>query len=320
MRWDKEKRKCWGGTMYKQKNKILEAIIKTLAYADIFDYPMTAPEIHKYLIAKEKFSLQEIQDCLATYTTIQSQDGYFALGAIEKLVAVRRHRLTHSRRKLARAFFIANVLAVIPTIKLIGISGSLSMMNAGFHDDIDLFFVTRKNSLWTTRFFVTVMLYLLGQKRKRGVTYAANKICPNMFVASDSLGFLKNHQNLYIAHEVVQLKVLFDRGNTHGQFLSQNKWVSKFLPHIRRVHVPRTKQKMEFLTFPAKVIEKCFFTLQCIYMQKHKTIEDVTIRRAGFHPQDRKSGILELHALKCSYYLGNDRETKATVRRHLAVN
>lgn len=306
--------------MDRQNNKILGAIIRTLAYAEIFDYPMTDTEIHKYLITKKKIPLLQIQEVLLSSNLIEHLDGYYALRDIEQLVNIRRTRATHSRRKLARAFFIANILTLIPTIKLIGISGSLSMMNAGVHDDIDLFFITRKNSLWMSRFFVTVILYFLKQKRKRGVPHAANKICPNMFIASDNLSFRKKQQNLYIAHEITQLKILYDRGNTHAQFLSQNTWISQFLPHGGNMPARKKSGKHNAFLLPVLWIEKCFYVAQRTYMKKHKTIEEIGPARAGFHPIDRNNGIQEMYALKCTYYLGKLGKVKNASERQIAVN
>src|SRR5262245_34090416 len=40
------------------------AILKTLIYADIFDYPLKAWEIHKWLISKKKCELSEVEESL----------------------------------------------------------------------------------------------------------------------------------------------------------------------------------------------------------------------------------------------------------------
>ena len=49
------------------------------------------------------------------------------------------------------------------------------------------------------------------------------------FVDLDNLAVLEKEQDLYSAHEVAQIKLLWDKDNTYDQFVSQNLWVKKYL-------------------------------------------------------------------------------------------
>ena len=74
-----------------------------------------------------------------------------------------------SKRKLKNWRFRAYIklLSIFPQIKLIGLSGSISMMNAKKDDDIDLFVITAKKRLFTGRFISLFLAQIFGLRRSR---------------------------------------------------------------------------------------------------------------------------------------------------------
>ena len=70
-----------------------KAILKTLAYADIFDYPMTLREIHKWLINK-KANLRQVEKVLSKLSKkgkVKSKKEYYFLARREEIVKRRLH-------------------------------------------------------------------------------------------------------------------------------------------------------------------------------------------------------------------------------------
>src|SRR3989344_7357967 len=126
-----------------------EAIVRTLLYADLFDYPLTNEEIWKRLIklqiTNDKLSrLSGISQTAGQIKLINSKilrniDNYYFLKGKEKIVEIRKKRERWSAEKIEIAKKVVNFLRLIPTIKLIGVSGGLAIGNAGEDDDIDLF-------------------------------------------------------------------------------------------------------------------------------------------------------------------------------------
>lgn len=283
---------------------IEESVIRTLAYFDIFDYPLTFSEIKKYCETTFKITDDTLKDIIYSIPIIQESYSFFYFLGRSEIVAKRIERGDISIAKFGKAKVIAKILSKIPTIEFIGVSGSLSMNNSSPNDDIDLFFITSKNTMWTTRFLVNLTLILLNQKRAKHEKSVKDKICPNMFVERGKLTLPKKRANLYLAHEVVQLKALFDKNNAHSAFLSENKWVHKFLPNIE-VPILEKKRKtrssvFNFLLFP---IEALFFSLQKFYMRRIVTSEIVLNKLAMFHPVNKEKIILDLYNLKSDKYL-----------------
>ncbi|MDH7476381.1 MAG: hypothetical protein QHH09_02835 [Microgenomates group bacterium] len=78
-------------------------------------------------------------------------------------------RFSQSQKKLHRLRFklYLKLISVFPQIKLVGLSGSLSMMNAKENDDIDLFIITANNRLFTGRFIALALAEFLRIRRAR---------------------------------------------------------------------------------------------------------------------------------------------------------
>ncbi|MFI5265196.1 MAG: hypothetical protein ACHQT7_00440 [Candidatus Levyibacteriota bacterium] len=288
-------------------NTLTNAIIKTLCYAQIFSYPLTEAELWRYLLHNKKVSKKRFTAHLSQNLQVfERRDDYVVLRGDAKLIEERIKRHAISTKKLKKAILVSRILFYIPTVQLIGVSGSLSMYNAKREDDIDLFFITSKNFLWTTRFLVNALLWLLGQKRMRAETYAQDKICPNMFMPEDHLHIKKPNQNMYTAHEVVQMKVLFAKEHIYQKFLSQNTWVIRHMPNAFVVPDSAIKQKKHSLHFLASFlspIEKLLYSAQYFYMKKRITNEKVTKTIASFHPSYHKEAILALYDLKILHNL-----------------
>src|SRR5262245_46210397 len=77
------------------------AILLTVAYADIFDYPLTAAEIHRYLVgaAASPAAIQAALDGgrLVPHA-LSYRDGYMMLPGRETIATTRRRRLSVATR------------------------------------------------------------------------------------------------------------------------------------------------------------------------------------------------------------------------------
>ncbi len=290
--------------MQEQQNKSIEqSIIRTLAYSDIFDYPLKLSEIHKFYSGANSISKILLKDSLnlaVRFGRIQRNGDYYFLPGRNSIVNIREIRQRASVPKLKIAKRTVRLLKNIPTVKLIGISGSLASRNSEKNDDIDLFFITSKNTLWLSRFLVNIVLILFGKKRGRFDFIGTNKICPNMYMDEGLLSIGFDRRNIFTAREAGQLLVLFDKNNFYERFLYDNKWILNFLPHIKisdRLDISHNENKILTL------VDRFFFILQFIYMSGRITQEEVRPHLVRFHPQDRMHPILELHKQRCRIYL-----------------
>ena len=286
-----------------QKNRIQKSIIKTLCYSDVFDYPLRKRELWKFLNIRGGIYKKNFENTLNQMVIrfmVGEKNGFYFLNGRNKIVKIRLARSKISIVKLKIAKKAAKLLFFIPTIKLIGISGSLSLKNAKLADDIDFFIITKSDCLWITRFLVNVLLLLARFKRSAKDSRGTNLICPNLFMSEDKLLLPAERQNLFSAREISQVLVLLDRENMYQRFLSANKWINKLLMNVQ------ISAKMNKFTIGTNKItnfvDGVFYAFQFLYMSNKITGEEVKRKVAYFHPQDKAKIILKIYKLRYEKY------------------
>jgi len=272
---------------------IEKAIIKTLVYRDLFDYPLSPKEIHRFLIQQDS-SRETVEKTLRGMVTegkIEKKGMYYFLSGREKIVQFRQKREAISQRKFREAFHYANLLRFIPWVKAVFATGALAVGNAGEESDLDLLIIAAPRRLWLTRFLVFFVFSLLGVMRKPQSVQVKDKICTNIFLSESALATPSDEQNLYAAHEVVQARPIWEKDTLQRRFLAENRWVKRFLPNFG---LPSKPDKSRFRGGfpPLDWVELLVYKLQLKYMEKRRTREVVTPKRILFHPIDRAAEIL----------------------------
>ena len=203
------------------------AILLTVLYADLFDYPLTEDELYQRLVgvASDRAAFQRaLAGLMGPY--LMAAGGYLMWIGRKALVAVRERRRQAASGLWASAQRYARWLARVPFVRMVAVSGSLAVHNAEDDSDIDLFCLTAPNRLWVARTFI-VPLSKLTRKLPRRFPLV---LCPNYILTLDTLDV--EDRNLFTAHEVAQTVPLFGNDD-YDRFLQANRWVHDFLPHTR---------------------------------------------------------------------------------------
>jgi len=272
-----------------------KAILKTLAYRDVFDFPLTAQEIHRFLIGGEapQSAVNKILDQLVGEGKIENKNEYYFLPGRQDVVGLRREREKISENKLGKTRRYADLFRPFPWVKAIFASGAAAVGNADEGSDLDVLIVTAPRRLWLSRFWIFSALKLLGVKRPYDGTSICDKVCPNILLAEtvhSEGGTLRSARNLYTAHEVVNLKPVWEKDSIHQRFLAENSWIKDLLPNVDLPSQPGVHEARGlFLWDP---LEELFFKLQVKYMQRRKTREVTTPERIFFHPIDKTKQVL----------------------------
>src|SRR3990167_3293662 len=287
-----------------------QSILATLTYHDIFDYPLTQQEIHNYLINLEvrAFTVKGELNKLFLTRKLVSKNGYIFLRGRSKIVILRKLREKYSLLKIKRAQFFARILKIIPSLKLVAISGALAMENSHKNDDIDLVLITSKNTLWTTRFLANILL--LPYKRSPSGRQISDRACLNVFIDESQLKI--GPPNLYLAHEICQMKPLWDRDGTYSRFIQANSWVKKYLPNWQpnrvtsaKLQVPSYKSN-QFITYHlALITERTLRSFQLAYMKSKITTEKIGKHQLFFHPQDTEKWVMGKYQIRLKRLSGN---------------
>ncbi len=281
------------------------AIVKTLLYADVFSYAMYEEQIKHYLISPYKTRARDIDRMLNTLqkkgVIIKKRGEHlYALWDKQSLFRLRVKRKRYARKKLQIAKSIGKILFFIPTIRLVGISGSLALSNAKRSDDIDLFLITSSGTAWVTRLLALGILELFHARRHAKSRRLTNTICLNMIVDYNHISLPFADRDLYSAHEVAQMKPLFDRNQTYTTFRKANQWIGEFLKNSMGGYGERRKMcttipltlPIRFFSFVLSMFEHVARGVQLLYMHSKRTREVVDAGYIRFHPDDARRWVL----------------------------
>lgn len=197
-------------------------ILKTLAYFDIFDYPLTEKEIKNFLdspLTDDEFR-SALEELVLSKTVFRFAEFYFLHDdpfTVERRLAGNRR----AQKLIWKAEKIGRFLHQFPYVRAVAISGSLSKGYAEEKADIDFFIITKANRLWISRTCLHLfkkLTFLVGRQ---------DLYCMNYFIDEDVLTI--QEKNIYTATEIVTLYPVSGSSVIRG-FFDANEWVEEWLP------------------------------------------------------------------------------------------
>jgi hypothetical protein len=198
---------------------VLQSVFHTLAYADVFDYPLTAPEVYRYL-TYAKGTVEEVTRALADKSFFSQIGDYFTLRGREHIVETRKRRAQVAVRLWTRSARYGRVISSLPFVRMVAVTGSLAMHNTDEGNDVDYLIVTAPNHLWTCR---ALILLIARIAKLEGL-----HLCPNYLVTTNALEL--KERSLYVAHELAQMIPLSGM-EIYDEIRRKNDWIEVYLPH-----------------------------------------------------------------------------------------
>jgi hypothetical protein len=204
-------------------NAIEEAILKTVLYADVFNFPLTVRELHHFLITAHTVPYEQVTYTLTTSaalsTLVEQVGGFVVCVGRRDLIPLREARERASQQLWGKALHYGGWLARLPFVRMVAITGALSMHNAeSERDDLDFMLVTAPGRVWLARGMAVLLVRLA---KRRGVV-----ICPNYVVAQTALA--QDRRDLFMAHEVVQMVPIYGLP-IYEQMRVENHWTNEQL-------------------------------------------------------------------------------------------
>lgn len=214
-------------------------ILRTIAYYDVHEYPLTADEVWRWLYpdpqgSSEAWSKEQVAKELASLVAsgqLGRRGAYVFLAGREALVETRTERAEQAVRLWRRAATVARYVELVPGIRMVAVVNTLAIDNVRPESDIDLLIVVAPGSMWVTRVFVTGIVALLGYRRHG--KNIAGRVCLSFYVTTNALDFapLQSEQpDTHLAMWASQAVPLLDLG-VYEKFVAANSWVTKLLPN-----------------------------------------------------------------------------------------
>lgn len=197
------------------------AIQRTVAYGDLFDFPMTLPEVHRYLEATPA-DVEEVRRTVAGMTPdrLLQVGPFVTLPGRSQLAEVRRRRAEVAASLWPKALRGGRSLGRLPFVRMVAVTGALAMDNVDHGADADYLIVTEPGRVWLCR---AVIIQMVRLHRLRGVV-----ICPNWILSEEAIQL--ERRDLFSARELTQMVpvVGFD---VYRRMIEANGWIRELLPN-----------------------------------------------------------------------------------------
>lgn len=286
-----------------------KAILNTLFYHAVFNFPLKESEIYYWLyqFGDKKVSKSRLKKSLGNLVKnnkINKKSNYYypkKSNIKDSDLTKRVKKEKYSSIKINKAKKAAKVFSYFPWVRMIAISGNVAMNNAFKEDDIDLMIITKNKRLWLTRLIIVSFLKLfglrpvLGENKKNRVL--ENKLCVNLWLDQSSLKI--KQKNVFTAHEILALKPILNKNKTYERFIWFNSWAFSYWPNV--LSKPQEKFSKQIKTkkpFWDK-LNKIAYKAQVSYMKPKIKNEKIGLHFAFFHRIDR-SEIIMLNFKKIS--------------------
>lgn len=287
------------------------SLFRILAYCAYNDFPVTALELWKWCDVPE-VSIGEIESVLASSTwlkeqSVQSADGFYGLGDVATWRRERMNRVTDALRKSQRAHRFVRFAAWLPWVRMVAICNSLAHSFTNNQSDIDLFIVTQRGRIWSTRLLLTGILSML---RLRPGEAKRDPICLSFFAAEDALDLSSmkiGAEDPYLAMWLESLTPIIDRDDVLGKIHATNRWIRPSLPRSQPIErtsayciaTHRSLPDFPFFERFAERLQRARFPAKLRSMMNLDTRVIVTDSVLKFHDNDRRQAILESWKERC---------------------
>jgi hypothetical protein len=250
------------------------AIVRSVHYASLFDYPVTLAELRRTLIEStqgEAEILRNYRSSAIVRELVEYREGFFYPRGRRSLVDERRLREKNSRAFLDANRTLLDLICAVPFTRLVALSGSIAHLNASHDADLDLFIVAKSRRVWS----VTVAVLLLAKVMRR-----RRVVCANFVIAESRLAL--EQQDLFAASQLIHLRPLC--GNAiYRQLLEANPWIARIYPNFSYDERPPfpvrrdgrfdvLKRGIEWLSEgPARIVEPACRVAYRWYLQRHRS-------------------------------------------------
>ncbi len=214
-----------------------QSVIHTLAYFNIFNYPLTVAELYRYLWnPPANLTIGELTGTISNMKQVELHNGLACLTGRSEIIERRTKAYLESERKYKKRLRYIALLTYLPHVQAIFVVNSLAFQNVHEHSDIDLLIISKPGKIWTTRFFTTTLAKLLGIRPRPN--YTKDTLCLSFYLDSGSLHMkqlLSNPNDIYELYWLRHFFPIYDPKNINQKIADENTWLNTHLPNAKPV-------------------------------------------------------------------------------------
>ena len=207
----------------KVRDETAQHALRLIAYFDIFSHPLSVGELQRFIGPSETTDIPQTLKPLLQDQLIEQSGHFYHLPGRRSFVERRNARAWNAERVWPVARRAARILAKVPFVEGLMVTGALSKNSVASKDDIDFLVFTRPGRVWTSK----TML----QFARSALPYNVREcFCTNYLVASDTLDL--DDQTMFTAIELATAVPIYN-GALCADFLRANApWASRYVPGI----------------------------------------------------------------------------------------
>jgi len=197
-------------------------VLQTLIYFDIFKYPLTMEEIHRY--CQSVMSLDDTTQIIKELVDageVYDLDGYFSL---RDDIEAKNARIVANElaiKALSKARENGLKISRFPFVRCVCVSGSLSKNVMTEDGDIDYFIISSGDRMWISK------LLLIAYK-KLILRNSSKYFCLNYFISEKDL--VIPEKNLFTSIEIATLIPIVN-DKVYSEFIQANDWMLDHIPN-----------------------------------------------------------------------------------------
>ena len=215
------------------KPELVEAILKTIKFYDLFDFPLTLEEIkdylYKYFAPLHVKELRGTLDHLVDEGKLSFLKEFYILPGRENTIEIRKTRKFIAEKFWNRVKLYGQYMRAVPFVKMIGVCNNLAHDNPNEQSDIDLFIVVKPGRMWLARLAITLILQFYGVRRYGDKV--AGRFCLSFFVTENKLDMSElelKPEDPYLAYWVKNLTPVYGE-KTYEAFKEKNEaWLKTY--------------------------------------------------------------------------------------------
>jgi hypothetical protein len=199
------------------------AVLRSVTYAAMFDYPLTLEQLHASLIevrADAGTVASWWRNSELLQATVDHRDGWYFPAGRGDLIPTRARREAISRALLDRDQAILSFVGAMPFVRMVALSGSLAHLNAEHSADLDLFVITAPRRVWSVTMALLVIARLCGWRKR---------MCLNYVISESALQVAP--ADLFSANQIIHLRPLTG-GALFSRFVDANPFVGRCYPNF----------------------------------------------------------------------------------------
>ncbi len=286
------------------------AIVKTIAYFDIFDYPLTTFEIWQYL--EQKTTLREVKDTLSNPSLpLERSFGFFFLPGRSEIITLRQERYRISNKKIKKLQRRLRLIQWLPGVRLICLANTIGTHNLRQQSDNDLLIITANNQLWSVKLLATALLEIFDLRPTE--KDSTDTLCLSFLIDESALNIshCRLETDLYFTYWLAGLIPLYGDPHIYQNLLIANPWLTQALPNWSiSNNEPIYRLQKKIFSSHCDNIFKHFFEQSAKYIHKHIMAKNLQILANKNQQVIMTDHILKLHTSDRRVYFQTEHQKR----------